>query len=128
MYDRDLALEILRKIQWSAQKILTRTATITSVDDFTSSDFGMEKLDAVCMQLIASGENLKNLDKVTQNSLLPRYPQIAWKQVVGMRDIISHHYFDVDADVVFTVCKEHMEPLLHVTEAMIEELERTQSS
>jgi hypothetical protein len=32
------------------------------------------------MQLIAIGEGLKNLDKVTNNSLLPKYPQVEWKK------------------------------------------------
>ena len=35
-----------------------------------------EKLDSICMQLIAIGEGLKNLDKVTHDFLLPRYPQV----------------------------------------------------
>jgi len=75
MYDRELALEILTRIYESIQPILKRFEPVNSVDDFTGSDSGMEKLDAICMQLIAIGEGLKNLDKVTDNSLLPRYPQ-----------------------------------------------------
>ena len=59
----------------------------------------MEKLDAISMQLIAIGEALKNLDKITAESLLPNYSQIDWKKVKGMRDIISHHYFDIDSEL-----------------------------
>jgi len=36
----------------------------------------MEKLDAICMQLIAIGEGLKNVDKITDNSLLHQYPDV----------------------------------------------------
>ena len=57
------------------------------------------------MQLIAIGESVKNLDKVTNNSLLIHYPLVEWKQVMGMRDVLSHHYFDLDAELVFSVCK-----------------------
>lgn len=63
----------------------------------------MEKLDAACMVLIAIGESIKNLDKVTNGKMLPTYPDIPWKRVMGMRDVIAHHYFDVDADVVYSV-------------------------
>jgi uncharacterized protein with HEPN domain len=35
----------------------------------------MEKLDAICMQLIAIGESLKNIDKITDKTLLDKYPQ-----------------------------------------------------
>ena len=76
MYDKAHALEILAQIQRSARTILKRFEPIRSSDDFTDSDAGMEKLDAICMQLVAIGESLKNLDKVTKKSLLIHYPQV----------------------------------------------------
>jgi uncharacterized protein with HEPN domain len=96
MYDKSLVLEILEQILQASQRILKRFEQIKSPDDFTESESGIEKLDAICMQLIAIGESLKNIDKITDNSLLPKYPQIDWKKVKGMRDVISHHYFDLD--------------------------------
>ena len=86
------------------------------------ADSGMEKLDAICMQLIAIGEGLKNLDKITNNTLLARYPEIEWKKAKGMRDIISHHYFDLDAEAIFQVCKNHIAPLLDTLEGMLKEI------
>jgi uncharacterized protein with HEPN domain len=50
-----------------------------SVEDFTHSDAGSEKLDAICMQFIAIGESLKKVDAITSQSLLSKYPQIDWK-------------------------------------------------
>ena len=72
-YDRDPALEILTQIPRSAQTIMKRFEPIPSAEDFVWSATGMENLDAICMQLIAIGENLRNLDKVTQWSLLNNY-------------------------------------------------------
>ena len=71
----------------------------------------MEKLDSICMQLIAIGESLKNLDKLTSKKVLSNYSEIDWKKVMGMRDIISHHYFDVDAEAIFDVCENHIDRL-----------------
>jgi hypothetical protein len=62
-YDLDLAREILRQILWSAQTITKRFEPITAPDDFIASEEGLEKLDAISMQLIALGENVKNLDR-----------------------------------------------------------------
>jgi uncharacterized protein with HEPN domain len=76
MHDRELVLEILEQVYDSTQKVLKRFEPIKSANDFTDSDSGMEKLDAICMQLIAIGEALKNLDKITKDSLLSNYPQI----------------------------------------------------
>ena len=81
----------------------------------------MEKLDAICMQLIAIGESLKNLDKVTKSSLLKNYQQVDWKKTKGMRDIISHHYFDLNAEAIFDVCKNHIERLSHTIEKIIKD-------
>lgn len=80
MYDRELTIEILCQIHWSTQIIIRKFKSIDSPEDFTGSDSGMDKLDAICMQLIAIGESLKNLDKVTNKTLLRNYPQIEWKK------------------------------------------------
>jgi len=57
MYDRDLAREILRQILWSARTVLRRFAPVESPADLLASDAGLEKLDAICMQLIATPLN-----------------------------------------------------------------------
>jgi uncharacterized protein with HEPN domain len=82
--------------------------------DFTDNPAGIDKLDAICMMLIVIGESLKNLDKVTGGELLPQYPEVDWKKAKGMRDILTHHYADIDAEAVFYTCKEKI-PLLRET-------------
>ena len=123
MFDREFVLEILEQIHEASQRVLKRFEPIRSVDDFTNSESGMEKLDAICMQLVAIGESLKNLDKITENELLARYPEIEWKKIKGMRDIISHHYFDIDAEVIFDVCENHFETLKETIHKMMTDLE-----
>jgi uncharacterized protein with HEPN domain len=112
MYDVELAREILNQIFWSAETVAKRFEPITSSHDFVVSDAGLEKLDAICMQLIAIGESTKHLDKVTEGKLLPGYPQVEWKRIMGMRDVLSHHYFDLDAEAVYVVCKVHIPELI----------------
>ena len=111
MYDRDLAYELICLIIDNIETIRKRTAGINSSDGFTSSESGMILLDSICMKLAAIGETIKNLDKATNKNLLNRYSQVNWKQAMGMRDIIVHHYFDVDAEVIFKTLKEDI-PLL----------------
>ena len=114
MYDKKLAIDILSQIDQATSTIIKRFIPIKTVNDFTDSEYGMEKLDSICMLLIAIGESLKNLDKVTNKSLLICYPQVDWKKAIGMRDIISHHYFDVDAEVIFDVCKTKINKLSEI--------------
>ena len=106
-----LVWHTLSQLELAINRVQERTAAIHSVDDFLSTPGGMEKLDAACMVLIAIGESVKNLDKVSEHKLLPAYPSIPWKKVMGIRDIMAHHYFDVDADVVFEVINKELKPL-----------------
>lgn len=68
----------------------------------------MEKPDSVCMQLIAIGESIKNFDKITGKRVLKHYPEFEWKKAAGMRDVLSHHYFDLNSEIVFDVCKDEI--------------------
>jgi len=123
MSDRELVREILSQILDAVGRIERRFASIGSPDDFYSSEEGIDKLDGICMMLIAIGESLKNLDKVTDGSLFSRHPEVDWKGAKGIRDIISHHYFDIDAEVVFSVCKERLPGLTKAVKAMMKEIE-----
>ncbi|MCL0083211.1 DUF86 domain-containing protein [Thermodesulfovibrionales bacterium] len=122
MYDRELVLAILGQIYQTVQTILKRFEPVKTVSDFTDSPKGLEKLDSICMLLIAIGEALKNLDKTTNKSVLPRYPQVDWKKAKGMRDIISYHYFETDAEVIYDVCKNNIPKLAQTINKMIREL------
>lgn len=118
MLDRELLLADLTNIVWALEQISKRFQPIQSSADFLKDDTGLEKLDSICMQLINIGEVLKQIDKLTDSQLLLKYPDIDWKKAKGMRDIITHHYFDIDAETIYTVCREHL-PAMKATMAKI---------
>lgn len=122
MYDTELVLEILRQIQEAGRRIERRFSPVRHPDDFLITDEGLDRLDAICMMLIAIGESLKNLDKLTDGELLSRYPGVDWKGAKGARDIISHHYFDLNAEAVFGICQKDIPNLAATVEKMIEDL------
>ncbi len=122
MYDKELVLEVLGQIRTASQTILDRFEPIKTVSDFTDSPAGREKMDSICMLLIAIGESLKKLDKITDASLLSNYSQIDWKKAKGLRDIISHQYFDVNAEAIFNVCETKINVLSDTITKIIEDL------
>jgi len=122
MYDKELIRETLTQILKSADTILHRFSPVNEVKDFTASPAGMEKLDSICMQLIAMGESLKNIDKITNGSLLSAYPEVNWKGAKAMRDIIGHHYFEIDAEIIFDVCENKIKTLRGTVIKMLEEM------
>ena len=106
-----MVYETLKNIEIAISRLEERNVQIHSANDYLISAWGMEKLDAACMVIIALGESVKTLDKLTDKKLLPTYPSIDWKKVMGARDIIAHHYFEVDAEEVFSIIKNDLEPL-----------------
>jgi len=121
MPDPALIKDILRQLLEAVGRVERRSAGIGTANDFVTSVEGIDRLDAICMMLIAIGESCKHLDKITDGKLLARYPSIDWKGVKGIRDIMSHQYFDIDAEVVFSVCKKHIPELKTTFEAMLRE-------
>lgn len=120
MSDRDLIiLSTLEDIKLSIELILKRFEEIDDSDAFLVDENGLEKLDSISMRLIAIGEGFKNIDKLTDMKLLAQYPEIAWKNVKGVRDILSHHYFDLDAETIFNICENYLSDLLDVTNKII---------
>jgi len=122
MYDKSLVIEILIQILNASKTVAQRFEVVDSVDYFIDTPEGQEKLDSICMQLIAIGESLKNIDKITDKKLLDKYPQVDWRGVKGIRDIISHHYFDLDAEEIYFVCDTKLDTLIETIEKILKDL------
>lgn len=122
MYDKTLVLEILQQISDAIKTIEKRFEPIKNINDFTETPQGMEKLDSICMLLIAIGESLKNIDKITDKKLFLDYTEVDWKGAKGMRDIISHHYFDIDAEEIYNVCDTKLSVLFKTIQIIIVDL------
>ncbi len=125
MYNANIVIEIIEQILSALQIIKRRFENINSSDDFLNTDNGLDMLDAICMQLIAVGESIKNIDKISNSKLLTNYPDIDWKGIKGVRDIISHHYFDLDADEIYNICNNNIGPLAETLIKIKEEVEQS---
>ena len=123
--DKDrMILSTLDDIKISIELITQRCKGIKASDDFLDKEDGLLKLDSISMRLIAIGEGFKNIDKLSDSKLLINYPNIPWKQVKGIRDILSHHYFDLDAETIFEICQNDISKLLATTIKIIEDVDK----
>jgi len=50
----------------------------------------------ILFNLHVIGEAVKNLPKQFGDS----HPQVAWREIVGMRDFVAHAYFSLDLDIL----------------------------
>jgi uncharacterized protein with HEPN domain len=112
MFDKSLILENLSRIEETILHIQDRTQGINSAEDFLNTPNGVDMLDVAVVRLEAIGETVKNIEKNTEGQLLVKYGNIPWRKIMKMRDIIAHHYFDVDEEIIFGIVKNDLKQLL----------------
>ncbi len=69
---------------------------------------------AILHQLLLLGEAVKRLSEEFRT----QYPEIAWRQVVGMRDKLIHEYDQVDLDEVWQTVSADVPRLLALLEPL----------
>ena len=74
-----------------------------------------EKQDTILRRIIIIGEATKRLSRDFRNE----HPSIPWKEIAGMRDVITHNYNEVDIDEVWKVINEDLPKLLNYIEPLI---------
>lgn len=122
MHNEELLYYSLKRISSTIERIINNSKNIDDSQYYVLSPAGTERLESTCMLLLAIGESVKGIDKMTQKQLLTRYPQVDWRGVMGIRDIIAHHYFDIDESIVFDVVKNKLPDMLNTINKIIEEL------
>lgn len=71
--------------------------------------------DAVIRNLEIIGEAVKNISP----AIRVEYPDVPWKQIAGLRDVLIHHYFGVDLDTVWLVVEKRLPALSERIEFML---------
>lgn len=122
MPDMSLIREKLEQIEESMRRIERRSSSIESPEDFSVTEDNLDKLDAIAMMLLAIGESFKKIDIETDGRLLEKYPEIDWRGVIGLRNVLAHDYFDIDAEEIFKICKRDIPQLIDTVQRMLREI------
>jgi uncharacterized protein with HEPN domain len=78
------------------------------------------KQSAIVREIEVIGEAAKNVSKEIKD----KYKEVPWKEIVGTRDKIIHHYFGVDLDIIFEIVKKEIPVLKKQIQKIKEDLER----
>ena len=70
---------------------------------------------AIVRSLEVIGEAVKKLPDEVRS----KYPHVEWADMAGMRDVLIHHYFGVDYDIVWDVLQNEIPDLHHELQRMI---------
>ncbi len=92
------------------------------IDDLTEKEFedNSEKQDAVIRRIEIIGEAVKNISKGTKE----KYPDIQWREIAGMRDVVIHQYFGVTIGLVWRVATSDIPNLKGKIKEIINETEK----
>jgi len=123
MYDSGLLLERLQAVLTALERIPRRCADISQPSDFLTSEAGLDRMDAICMILIAAGKEFKRIDRQTEGELFARYPQVQWRGAIGLRDVLAHGYFDVDVEQLYAICSKRIPVLIDTLRQMIRDMQ-----
>ena len=117
-------LERLRFLTMKAEQALERTANIMDYRQFMITPEGMDLFDATTLRLQVVGEMLKQVDDLTDKKILiPNYPEIPWRSIFGLRNLISQEYCKVDPEEIYSVVKDDLPTLINVLHRVIADYE-----
>jgi uncharacterized protein with HEPN domain len=103
--------ESLIDITTAIRRILRYTCGVSR----SELDANDEKLSAILYQITIIGEATKRLSQQYRQ----QYPEIPWREMAGMRDVIVHEYDQLDLDVVWDVVENKLSKLLTLIEPLL---------
>ena len=94
---------------------------IASIREYTVG-FSLETLagdrktiDAVVRNLEVIGEAVKGIPE----SVRSRHPEVEWKRVAGLRDILIHQYFGVNVKIVWDIAQNKLPSLEQAVRSLL---------
>jgi uncharacterized protein with HEPN domain len=115
--------ELLKFILESIALIKRRFKNIKKSDDFLADDAGIDRLDAISMRLQSIGEAVKNIDKRESGFLLQAADKLYWSKIVKTREILTHHYIDIDAQIIYEICHDKLDELEEKVMRLVDSVE-----
>ena len=98
--DQESLIDIVNSIR----RILRYTDGISQ----SELEINDEKLSAILYQITIIGEATKRLSVIFRQ----QHPEIPWREMAGMRDVIVHKYDQLDLDVVWDIVENKLTELL----------------
>ena len=95
----------------AAQKVLEYAYGLTETSFLASS----RDQDAIVRQLTILGEAAKRVSEDFRN----KHPDIPWKKIAGLRDVVVHDYFHIDLEKVWRITKEDLPDLIEVLKRIV---------
>jgi len=97
---------------------IERIEEYTEGYDFETFTKDRKTVDAVLRNLEIIGEAAKHIPE----NIRMQHPEIPWKRVIGLRNVVIHHYFGVDLSIVWVIIKKQLPELKNAVISLLEEI------
>lgn len=87
--------------------------SINNIQEYTSGlsfpDLKKDKktLHAIVRNLEVVGEAMKKIPEEVRC----QYPEVEWKKIAGLRDILIHEYFGIDLEIIWDIVRNKLPTL-----------------
>lgn len=83
---------------------------VSNINDGNELKKNKQAYDAVMMNFIIIGEAVKNIYEDVQKN----YPDVEWREIMAMRNILVHEYWGVDEKVIWNAVKKNLPELKEI--------------
>ncbi len=108
--------ERLRDISEAAEGVRKAVQALERAEAGSAEDEAQLAFDALLYRLVVIGEAVKSLPA----ELLASQPQVPWSEIAKLRDLLAHHYYRVDAQIIRRTVDAPMEQLRDAVAQLID--------
>lgn len=99
----------MRNAKYYLFDVLDTIDKLGKISDLDSKTFVEDEVlpSFACFKLISVGEAMKSISEEFQS----QYPDIDWKKIIGMRNVLTHDYYEMNPEIVFKTIKNDLPDL-----------------
>jgi uncharacterized protein with HEPN domain len=103
----------MKDLKGDKARLLHILDAISEIEGYTH-DFNFEDFFRISMARFASIKQLEIIGEAANHispELIENYPDVEWRKIIALRNILIHEYFGVDAKIVWDIIKEDIPDL-----------------
>ena len=115
----------MKDLKGDKARLLHIRDAIVEIEEYTRA-FDFQQFYHQSMARFASIKQLEIIGEAANHlsgELIEKYPDVEWREIIALRNILIHEYFGVDAKIVWDIISEHLPALKKAVEMILKDFE-----